>query len=122
MEPVFVTPVLVPVAANSKSGSNAAATITLAAVADYRHVLVWLCWSYSADPTGGRVTVASGGSTLFDFDVIKGGPGAMIMPEIPFGLAAAVTITIAAGGSGITGKLNVYTRMTPFLHGLSNAT
>ena len=84
---------------------NTAAVITIAAVANRKHWLHNIQWSYSADPTGGRLTVTSGGVTKFDVDIITGGPGGFGL-EIVGGVNEEVVITLAAGGGVIVGKLN----------------
>ena len=85
--------------------SNTAAVITIAAVAGFQHFIHGVQWSYSAEPTGGRLTVTVNAVTVWDADVISGGPGGFSF-EIPGGTNQAVVITLAAGGAGITGKLN----------------
>jgi hypothetical protein len=88
--------------------SNTACIITLAALTDAKYVIHAVQWSYTAAPTGGRLTIAFGASptTELDVDIISGGPGG-------FGLDLAgakneqMVVTLSAGGSGITGKLNI---------------
>jgi hypothetical protein len=67
-----------------------------------------IAWSYTASPTGGRLTVAIGGVTVLDLDITTGGPGPI---EFGRGLVGkpgeTIVVTLAAGGSGIGGKLNV---------------
>jgi hypothetical protein len=66
-----------------------------------------LVWSYSADPSGGKLTVAvNGGATLFEADIIKGGHEEVLFPQTfrcPAG--ATIDITLAGGGGTIVGKL-----------------
>lgn len=75
-----------------------------------RITLGTIVWSYSAAPTGGRITVAGGGWNL-DVDIIAAGPD-----FIPFNFGEYATddndvvITLYAGGAGIVGKLNVLGR------------
>jgi hypothetical protein len=86
---------------------NAAVVITLPTVASAYEFAGAIVWSYSAAPTGGRLTVAGGGFGI-DIDIIAGGPG-----YIPFTIPQHATdktpivITLAAGGAGIIGKLNL---------------
>lgn len=85
---------------------NTAVTITLPANTRWE-LAGCILWSYSAAPTGGRLTVAGGGFGI-DVDIIAGGPG-----FIPFTIPQhatgdnAIVITLAAGGAGIVGKLNL---------------
>lgn len=93
------------------AATNAAATKTYAAVARRSHVLIWIGWSYSADPTGGKLTVENGvGTTVFEVDITKGDPGALFFPDLPMSVNTALIVTLAAGGAGVLGKLNVYKR------------
>lgn len=88
--------------------SNTAAVITYAAPgAGFRHVLSGVAWSYDADPTAGSLTITDGGNTIFKIAVTNKGPG--FIPFDPPKMAgdnAALVITLAAGGSGITGVVN----------------
>jgi hypothetical protein len=82
-----------------------AAVITIAAVANRKHWIHNIQWSYSADPTGGRITITSGGVTKFDVDVTTGGPGGFGL-EIVGGVNEEIVITLASGGGTVVGKLN----------------
>ncbi len=88
--------------------ANLAATITYAAAGAGRaHVLHQLDASYSAAPTGGRLTVQNGATTIFDVDINAAGPQRFVFdPPILGSANSALTITLAAGGTGISGKLN----------------
>jgi hypothetical protein len=93
-------------------GANTAAVVTLAAVARTKHVIHNVQWSYSAAPTGGRIHITVAGNTVWDVDVIAGGPGGLSL-AIAGAANEAVVVTLAAGGPGIIGKLNVqYTSET----------
>lgn len=88
------------------AASNTAVTINLAAGTRWEFAGS-IVWSYSAAPTGGRLTVAGGGFGI-DIDIIAGGPD-----YIPFNIPQHATddgpivITLAAGGANIVGKLNL---------------
>jgi len=90
-----------------QSGLNAAVTITLPTARGRHEIAGCIYWSYSADPTGGRLTIMGGGFG-FDVDITVGGPG-----FIPFSIPQHATdnvpivITLHAGGAGIIGKLNL---------------
>lgn len=93
----------------SAPAANAAATVTLAATTGKAWVITALSWSYNAAPTGGLVTVADGGTTVLELAVIASGPGEVSLPLA--GIAGttgnAVTVTLAAAGAAVTGRLNV---------------
>lgn len=91
--------------------ANTDAVVTIAAAAGERWVLDRIDWSYDGTPTG-RLTIAFGGTTILDIDIIAGGPGNL---EFLGGLNnetknEACVITLAAGGLGVTGKLFVHYR------------
>jgi hypothetical protein len=91
------------------SGTNANAVVTLAARTDGQGWAIdGFAWSYSGDPTGGRVTLAAGAVTFLDLDVTAKGPGVVSFNR-PLRTPAntALTATLSAGGSGVVGKLNL---------------
>ena len=80
--------------------------------ADNFWVLDWVAWSYSGAPTGGKCTVSIGGVNVFEVDVTSGGPGLLHFDQHELYNAAqtkneALVVTLAAGGSGVTGKLQI---------------
>lgn len=93
----------------SLPAANTAAALTFAAVAGQKHHLVYVAWSYSAAPTGGKLTVEDGvGTTVFEVDVTAGGPGSLALPPIIGSVNTALVVTLAAGGASVTGKLNCF--------------
>ena len=93
------------------SGTNADAVVTFtnSSTSKLGYLGGRVIWSYSADPTGGRLTVVAGATTLLDVDIPKGGPGFLDIDgfDPPAGSTDNVVATLYAGGSGIVGKLNV---------------
>lgn len=91
------------------SGANAAGVITIAADAAARFVLHYLNVSYSAVPTGGRITVTDGGTTIVDLDITVAGPVVVSLGGAGGAQGAgknrALVATIAAGGAAIVGKI-----------------
>jgi hypothetical protein len=89
--------------------TEAAATavvITKTGVAAFRWCLHGVQWSYSASPTGGKLTIASGATILYETDIIAGGPGGHnIYLEAANG--TDLVITLASGAGTVVGKLNV---------------
>ncbi len=79
-------------------------------------MLRWLAWSYSAAPTGGRLTVQDGATTILDFSITAAGPRSLPSggPPARLGLKGslntAMTVTLAAGGAAVSGKVNAYKR------------
>lgn len=92
--------------------ANTAAVLTFAALstsarAPSSHMVNGIAWSYSAAPTGGNLKVEDGaGNTIFSMDITAAGAG--FIPWAGRGSPnAAMIVTLAAGGSGVTGKVNV---------------
>lgn len=84
------------------SDANTANTLTLPERADKIH---WIHFSYSDDPTGGKVTVKSGATTVYEMDVTSGGAGPLAF--VPALEGTSLSVVMAAGGSGIVSKVNV---------------
>ena len=87
--------------------ANTAAVITYAAVAAAKHVLAGVIVSYSAAPTGGRLTITDNAVTIFDIDITGAGPQVITFPEPIKGAAVntAMVLTLAAAGAAVVGKL-----------------
>lgn len=89
--------------------SNTAAVVTYSAVTGQRHVLTGIAWSYSGTPTNGNLKVEDGvGTTVVSLDITAAGPGFIPFPPPLSGSPnTALIITLAAGGSGVSGKVNI---------------
>lgn len=99
--------------ANHIPSANTAAVVTLAATTNRQHVVHGVQWSYSVDPTGGKLTITVNGSTVWEVDVTSSGPGGFSC-EIPGGTNQAIVVTLAAGGGASVAKINVqYTSESP---------
>lgn len=95
--------------------SNTAAVITYAAAgAGISHVISGIAWSYSGAPTAGNLKVEDGsGTTVFSVDITAAGPGFIPFSTPLKGTAnTAMIITLAAGGSGVSGKVNALGKWT----------
>ena len=89
--------------------SNTAAVVTYAAVTDRQHSVSGVAWSYSAAPTGGNLKIEDGsGTTVFSIDITAAGPGVVYFTPPKTGTRnTALIITLAAGGSGVSGKVSI---------------
>lgn len=87
--------------------ANTAAVLTYAASTDgSSHVIEQITVGYDAAPTGGSLTITDGGTTVYQVTIT--GTGAIeLNPNLLGGRNAAVVITLAAGGVGVSGRLNV---------------
>lgn len=101
-------------AANYATATNAAATLTYAAAGSgVSHVIGGIVFSYSGTPTGGSLTITDGGVTVFSVDITASGPGPIVFPRpMKFAANSAVVVTLAAGGSGIVGKVQTSSKWT----------
>lgn len=94
---------------------NTAAVVTYPAAAGLSHVITGVAWSYSGGiPVGGRITVTttSEGAVL-DLDISEEGGCTLPFPVPKMsGLNDVMTITLAAGGAAIQGKVNVLNHWT----------
>lgn len=100
--------------ANYVTATNAAAVLTYAAAGSgVSHVIGGLVFSYSGTPTGGSLTITDGGTTVFSVDITASGPGPIVFPRpMKFAANSAVVVTLAAGGSGVVGKLQTSSKWT----------
>jgi len=93
----------------SAPGSNAAAVVTYASAASQaRHVVSGVAWSYSGTPTGGLLTIGNGTEIYFSMDITTAGAGLILFPRPKAARRNdALVVTLAAGGTGVTGKVSV---------------
>ena len=89
------------------AGANTAVAITIPATVGCRIYLVQLIWSYSATPTGGKVTITGTKGDDYDWDITASGPGPANFPPLAGDINTAMVITLAAGSGAVVGKLNV---------------
>lgn len=90
--------------------ANTAAVYTMTANSKRKNTIEGVIFSYSGNPTGGRLSIqAPSGTVIFETDVIAGGEHRLDFPSncIQTNTNQALIITLAAGGAGITGKLNI---------------
>ncbi len=90
------------------------AIITLPAAAGTRHVVDQVWFSYSADPTGGSITIAStvnGSAVSMAAQIASKGLYTLCFdPPLQGDTNTAITITLAAGAGTVVGKVNALTR------------
>lgn len=105
----------------SASGNNAAATVTLTAVAGKKHVVRWVSYYYEAVPAAGDrlLTIAwtlNGVSKTYTSTVLSTGTAALPPLVFPEGFIVgdtntAITISLAASGAASNlGYVNVFHR------------
>lgn len=89
---------------------HVAAVITLTGASGVYHAVDMIQWSYDLAPTAGGITIVSGSTTICAVAITAAGPGFLPFGPICGGEGETVTITLADGGSGVTGKLNAQVR------------
>lgn len=101
-------PIKATTADTATAAANTADTLTYAAIDGLHHALQSLIVSYSGTPTGGNVKVEDGaGTTVFSCDITAAGPTIIPFPRPLMGSQnKALVITLAAGGSGVVGRIN----------------
>jgi hypothetical protein len=87
--------------------TNQAAVDTLAPTESKDSVVAsGVSWSYSAQPTGGNLLVKDGANTVYDVDIIAGGPDRIyFLIALRSTIGQSLTATLAAGGNSIVGKV-----------------
>jgi hypothetical protein len=90
--------------------ANTAAVVTKGAPGEgVKHVLGGIYWSYNDTPSGGSVSVVDGSTSVFSEGVTSGGPGYFpFQPPMSLTENAQMIVTLAAGGAGVTGRLNLH--------------
>jgi len=88
--------------------ANSAATVTYTGTTGVHDVVGQITWSYSADPTGGLLTIKEGSTVVFSTQITKGGPGQLTFdPPVTVTDGQNLVVTLSAGGSGISGQVSV---------------
>jgi hypothetical protein len=96
--------------AQGTSGAGAAVTVTVAGVTGQTHYLHGVQWSYSAAPTGGRLTSSGLVGDDVDLDVTEAGPESVECFGAPAASGGALAVTLAAPGGAVVGKVAVVYR------------
>jgi hypothetical protein len=97
--------------------SNTAAVVTYGAADGWAHLLAGIAWSYSGSGTlaGGNLLIQDGGTTVFSMDITTAGAGFVPFdPPKRLSSGAALTVTLAAGGSNVSGSINALHTMQPY--------
>jgi len=95
------------------TGTNAAAVINLpAAGAGRNHVITGISCGYSATPTSGSIKIEDGsGVVVFKAPITSAGENTINFYPPKIGSPnTAMIITLAAGGAGVAGDLNIIGR------------
>jgi hypothetical protein len=94
----------------SAPAANTTAVVTYAAAGvGLAHIISGIVWSYNPDPTTGNLKIEDGaGNVIFSTDPTSKGPGFFnFIPCKKGSDNTAMIITLAAGGTGVVGKLSI---------------
>ncbi len=99
-----------PTSLNSTAAANTAVVQTFAAVVGESHRLAFVAVSFTGGTGTGTLTVADGGTTIYQIDLVLviGTPFQITFPLGGLGgtINTAMTVTLAAGGTLAVGKLS----------------
>jgi len=90
-------------------GANALATIVVANRVGHHVCISNVMWSYNAAPTAGSLNIVDAqGERQVQVDITAAGPGFILGGDgwAEFEAGSGVTLTLAAGGAAVTGKLS----------------
>lgn len=101
--------------------SNTLAECKPTVTASERIAVSGIVCGYDATPTGGLLTIVqrnaaddADAATLFSCPVTTAGPAPITLPRALGGVAGAkIAVRLSAGGSGVTGYLNVWMDQLP---------
>ena len=89
--------------------AGAISTITYTAIADRKHVIGAVYWSYDAAPTGGAISIedVSGTTVWGPFAITAAGPGSLPIYPAIVGQAVntAMLVKLAAPGGSVQGRV-----------------
>lgn len=113
-QPVNLKSSVLAAAANFNApAANTAAVVTFAASGSAAHVLGGVAYSYDVTPVGGNLTIKDGTTVIFNLDIALATAGVIqFNPPLRITKNAAMVLTLAAGGSGSTGKVNALGKTT----------
>lgn len=96
------------IAAAAPVENKAAIATTTSPEANMRQRVVKVIFSYSATPTGGKLTITDGTLTI-EHDIAASGV-VELEPNVQFTAGVPVKATLAAGGAAVLGKITlIYT-------------
>lgn len=95
--------------------SNTASIVTISAAGSgVSNIIGGVAWSYSSPPASGNLKIEDGvGTTVFSIDITSAGPGFIPFARPMKGASnTALVVTLAAGGAGVLGKVNILSKWT----------
>jgi hypothetical protein len=91
----------------SAPAANVAAVVQYGGQNGLSHAIYGVAWSYNGSPTGGNLMIQDGVTVVFQVDITAAGPGSFnFAAPLQISVGSTMTITLAAGGSGISGKVD----------------
>lgn len=93
--------------ADHQPASNTEAVATISNGKNYTIKGRMVHYSYSAAPTGGKLTIKSGTTVISEVDVTAAGPGHLPLNGFDSTVNETLSATLAAGGVGVSGKVSI---------------
>lgn len=97
--------------AGATPAGNTAAVQTIVPSSGKKSVAIsGVMWSYSGNPTGGNLQISDGNTVVKNIDIPSGGQNWIPFP-VPLRATQGntLTLTLAAGGNGVSGKVDALT-------------
>lgn len=89
------------------SAADAAVTVTHAGTVNFAHYITAVIASFDIVPTGGKLLEIKDGATVIVSIHVSDPPILVLSVPIRLSVGNDVIITLASGGAGVVGKLNV---------------
>lgn len=90
------------------AATNTNVVAVLDATATVRYKIQGVHVSYSGTPTNGLLQIKAGDTTIYEISITSAGPAPIYFnPPIAGDIGQDFTFTLAAGGVGITGRINI---------------
>lgn len=86
--------------------ANTAAVVALPATPQKRWAIYQIEASYGTMPTGGLLTISEGGAEKYRLNITASGAAPTVAGR-RFAANTAIVVTLAAGGAGVSGALNL---------------
>lgn len=90
------------------ASANADASVTITPDDDAHVLIDQIEASYDGTPTDGKLTITDGGTTVWEIDVTAARESIIFAGGLK--CDQTTVVTLAAGGAGVTGKINVLYR------------
>ena len=95
------------VSASDQPAAATAAVATLANGKNYRIDGLMAWWSYDTTPTGGKLTIKRGTTTLLELTIPAAGAGSTSLEGLQTAKDETLSATLASGAGTVVGKVGI---------------